>query len=510
MAARLGGRYELGAVLGAGGMAQVYAATDLALGRQVAVKVLDPALARDPEYVARFAREARTAAMLPPHAGIVGIYDSGQDQNAVFLVMELVTGRTVAQQLAAYGPLAPAEACRISLETCEALAVAHGAGLIHRDVKPGNIMLTDTGAVKVVDFGIARAQAGDALTRTGAVIGSPAYMAPEQITGSAVDTRADLYALGVVLYEMLTGAPPFTGADNFTVLSRHLNEIPTPLSALRPGIPAELDQAIAVLLAKDPAARPASAEQAAQLLMAAAQACNPGTDRTTLALSPRDAHPTRLITPLPESPGPGHRAVPASSPLQSRTGLIAAVVIGALALVGIAIWALLPGSGSTPTADAAAAVTGSTAAVASATAASSAAQITVPTESAASPSPSSSPSPSLTPSTTTASAGPAAAIAELQQTVTAQASAGALDANAQQNLDNQIQNMQQIVTQAQTQASQNPQNQTQIQQETIHQLNDQIRSTRQQLANLVQHGDATSAASTAITSALDQLQQTLY
>ena len=237
MAARLGGRYELGAVLGAGGMAQVYAATDLALGRQVAVKVLDPALARDPEYVARFAREARTAAMLPPHAGIVAIYDSGQDQNAVFLVMELVTGRTVAEHIAAYGPLAPGEACRISLETCHALAVAHGAGLIHRDVKPGNIMLTDTGAVKVVDFGIARAQAGDALTRTGAVIGSPAYMAPEQITGSAVDTRADLYALGVVLYEMLTGAPPFTGADNFAVLSRHLNEIPTPPSALRPGIP---------------------------------------------------------------------------------------------------------------------------------------------------------------------------------------------------------------------------------------------------------------------------------
>ena len=263
MAARLGGRYELGAVLGAGGMARVYAATDLVLGRQVAVKVLDPALARDPQYVARFAREARTAAMLPPHSGIVAIYDSGQDQTAVYIVMELVTGHTLAHQIAAHGPLAPAAACRISLEACQALALAHSAGLIHRDVKSGNIMLTDTGAVKIVDFGIARAQAGDALTRTGAVIGSPAYMAPEQITGATVDARADLYALGVVLYEMLTGAPPFTGADNFAVLSRHLNEIPAPPSTLRPGLPAELDRAVAALLAKDPAARPATAEQAA-------------------------------------------------------------------------------------------------------------------------------------------------------------------------------------------------------------------------------------------------------
>jgi serine/threonine-protein kinase len=509
MGPRLSGRYELSTVLGAGAMARVWQAGDLVLGRQVAVKVLDPALARDPEYVARFAREARNAAMLPPHPGIVGIYDSGvDDDGAVYLVMELVTGRTLAEQLAAYGPLDPGEACRIAAEVAGALAVAHGAGLVHRDIKPANIMLTDTGGVKVVDFGIARAQAGEALTRAGAVLGSPAYMAPEQITGAQVDARTDLYSLGVALYQMLTGTPPFAGDDQFAVLQRHLSEIPAPPSALRPGVSTQIDQVVARLLAKDPAARPQTAEDAAQLITAAntgGPTQVPGISPNaiaTQALATRGAQGTRVMA---ASSGSGHRAAAGSGPAwRRRPDIIVVGVVVLLALVGLAVWALV-GSG-TP-APAAAASTTSTTPSASGSASPSSAQIVVPTTSAAPSTASSSPTPTASPSVTSTTF--AQALTALQQTVTAQGAAGALKSDAQQNLDKQIQNMQQIITQAQTQISQNPQNKTQIQQNAVQQLDDQIRNMRQQVADFVQHGSASPAASTAINNALDQLQQTL-
>lgn len=510
MGPRLGGRYELSTVLGTGAMARVWQAGDLVLGRQVAVKVLDPALARDPEYVARFAREARNAAMLPPHAGIVGIYDSGiDDDGAVYLVMELVTGRTLAEQLAAYGPPAPGEACRIAAEVAGALAVAHGAGLVHRDIKPGNIMLTDTGGVKVVDFGIARAQAGDALTRAGAVLGSPAYMAPEQITGSPVDARTDLYSLGVALYQMLTGTPPFAGDDQFAVLQRHLSEIPAPPSALRPGVSAQIDQVVARLLAKDPAARPQTAEDAAQLITAAhagGPAPVPGISPNAIATLPLAAQGAQGTQVMTASSGSGHRGAGGSGlTWRRRPDVIVVGVVVLLALVGLAVWALA-GSGSP-----APAAASSTVATPSVSVSPSSALVVVPTASAApsttSSSPSASPSPTASPSVTSSTF--AQALTALQQTVTAQGAAGALKADAQQNLDKQIQNMRQIVTQAETQISQNPQNKTQIQQNAVQQLDDQIRTMRQQVADFVQHGSATPAASTAINNALDQLQQTL-
>jgi eukaryotic-like serine/threonine-protein kinase len=525
MGPRLGGRYELSTVLGSGAMARVWQAGDLVLGRQVAVKVLDPALARDPEYVARFAREARNAAMLPPHAGIVGIYDSGVDDGgAVYLVMELVTGRTLSEQLTAYGPLDPGEACRIAAEVAGALAVAHGAGLVHRDIKPANIMLTGAGGVKVVDFGIARAQAGEALTRAGAVLGSPAYMAPEQITGGQVDARTDLYSLGVALYEMLTGTPPFAGDDQFAVLQRHLSEIPTPPSALRPGISGQIDQVVAQLLAKDPGARPQTAEDAAQLITAAyvgGPASLAGISPNAIATQglaahgtqgaqgPQGAQGTRVMAASSGSSGSGRRAAAeAGSGWRRRPDVVVVGVVAALALAGLAVWALV-GSG-TP-GPAAAASTTSTTPSASSSASPSSAQIVVPTASAApstaSSSPSASPSPTASPSVTSTSF--AQALDALQQTVAAQGAAGALKSAAEQNLDKQIQNMRQIITQAETQISQNPQNKTQIQQNAVQQLNDQIRNMRQQLADFVQHGSASPAAATAINNALDQLKQTL-
>ena len=494
MGPRLGGRYELGTVLGAGAMARVWRASDQVLGRQVAVKVLHPALARDPEYVARFAREARNAAMLPPHPGIVAIYDSGVDGDAVYLVMELVSGHTLAEVLATYGPLDPAEACRIAAEIAGALVAAHRAGLVHRDVKPANIMLTDAGGVKVVDFGIARAQAGDALTRTGAVLGSPAYMAPEQITGAQVDARTDLYALGVALYQMLTGTPPFVGGDSFAVLQRHLSEIPAPPSALRPGLSGQIDQVVGRLLAKDPAARPQTAEDAAQLITianTAGPAPVPGTPAdaiATQALGAQRAQGTQVMSAPPRS---GHRAAAASGPAWRRRPDI--IVVGAvvlLALVGLAAWALV-GSG-TPAPTAAASTTTPSA---SASVSPGSAQIVVPTDSAASTtssSPSASPSPSVS---------PAQAFAALEQVAEAQAAAGALDKNAQKNLAGQLQNMQHTLTQAQ-QPNQNPQY-------LVRQMSGEIRTMRQQLASLVQQGDASPAASTAINNALDELQQTL-
>ena len=480
MGPRLGGRYELADVLGAGAMARVWRATDLVLGREVAVKVLDPALARDPEYVARFAREARNAAMLPTHPGIVTIFDSGAADGAAYLVMELVTGRTLAEVLARQGALDPAEACRIAAAVCQALSVAHQAGLVHRDVKPGNIMLTDAGGVKVVDFGIARAQSGEALTRAGAVLGSPSYMAPEQITGAAVDARTDLYALGVVLFQMLTGTPPFADADSFAVLHRHLGEIPPPPSALRPGLPYRLDQTVACLLAKDPAHRPATASQAERMI---ADAGGVRTDAVaTVALTPQPPHGTRLLTALPADP---YHAAPDSPTGARRPGVLAAGVVALLAVVAIVAWLLLRGPAPAP----AASTSGTTSAAASGAALSTSSAGT-------SASPSTSTSPTASAST------PAQALDALQQAIDDQTSAGALDEQAQSNLSDQLQNMQDLLSQHQDE-------QNQSSKDFSHQMNDQIKNMRQQLANLVQQGDATATASTAINGALDQLQLTL-
>ncbi len=259
-------RYELGPVLGQGGMAKVHQGLDRQLGRQVAIKVLAPPFDRDREFVERFQREARAAAGLS-HPNIVAVFDSGSDDGTHYIVTELVEGETLADRLRRDGPMPQAEAVAVAVDIARALAAAHERGLIHRDIKPGNVMLLPDGRVKVVDFGIARAAGSDTLTNTGVVLGSTAYLSPEQASGQPVDERADLYALGCVLYEMLTGRVPFSADTPIATMYRHVNEDPPPPSTFAP-IPSELEDIVMRALEKDPKRRFASASELEAALLA--------------------------------------------------------------------------------------------------------------------------------------------------------------------------------------------------------------------------------------------------
>ena len=259
-------RYELGPVLGQGGMAKVHQGLDRQLGRQVAIKVLAPPFDRDREFVERFQREARAAAGLS-HPNIVAVFDSGSDDGTHYIVTELVEGETLADRLRRDGPMPQAEAIAVAVDIARALAAAHERGLIHRDIKPGNVMLLPDSRVKVVDFGIARAAGSDTLTNTGVVLGSTAYLSPEQASGQPVDERADLYALGCVLYEMLTGRVPFSADTPIATMYRHVNEDPPPPSTFAP-ILSELEDIVMRALEKDPKRRFASASELEAALLA--------------------------------------------------------------------------------------------------------------------------------------------------------------------------------------------------------------------------------------------------
>jgi serine/threonine-protein kinase len=255
----LEGRYRIVARLARGGMSTVYRALDERLDRQVAVKVMSSALSTDPAFVDRFAREARVAARLS-HPNAVAVYDQGADDGHVFLVMELVSGRTLRDLLRERGALPPALAVSIMEPVLGALAAAHRAGLVHRDVKPENILLADDGAVKVADFGLARAIEADASsTRTGLMMGTVAYCPPEQISRGAGDTRSDVYSAGIVLFELLTGGPPYTGDNAMAVAYQHVNSDVPPPSSRRPGIPPPLDEVVQRATRREPAARPLDA-----------------------------------------------------------------------------------------------------------------------------------------------------------------------------------------------------------------------------------------------------------
>ena len=262
----LADRYELGPVLGQGGMARVHQGLDRQLGRQVAIKVLAPPFDRDGEFVERFRREARAAAGLS-HPNIVAVFDSGSDDGTHFIVTELVEGETLADRLRRDGPMPPADAVAVAVDIARALAAAHARGLIHRDIKPGNVMLLPDGRVKVVDFGIARAAGSDTLTNTGVVLGSTAYLSPEQAGGQPVDERADLYSLGCVLYEMLTGQVPFRADTPIATMYRHVNEDAPPPSTIAPVQP-ELEDVVMRCLEKDPKRRFASAAELEDALLA--------------------------------------------------------------------------------------------------------------------------------------------------------------------------------------------------------------------------------------------------
>ncbi|HEX2027661.1 MAG TPA: protein kinase [Nitriliruptorales bacterium] len=244
----LAGRYELRERLSRGGMAEVFAARDRVLDRRVAVKVLSPQLVGDASFLERFRREARSAAALN-HARVVAVHDTGADGNTHFIVMELVEGPTLRAVIEREAPLDPRRAAEVTRQVCAALGAAHTLGIVHRDIKPANIMFTPQGEVKVADFGIARAMA--TATQTDTVYGSALYIAPEQARGEEVDPRADIYALGAVLYEMLTGRPPFTGDSSLAVVYQHLHKQPAPPSELVDGVPSWLDDLALRMLAKD-------------------------------------------------------------------------------------------------------------------------------------------------------------------------------------------------------------------------------------------------------------------
>ncbi|MEU0964427.1 Stk1 family PASTA domain-containing Ser/Thr kinase [Streptomyces sp. NPDC005917] len=351
---RLGGRYELGHVLGRGGMAEVYLAHDTRLGRTVAVKTLRADLARDPSFQARFRREAQSAASLN-HPAIVAVYDTGEDYidgvSIPYIVMEYVDGSTLRELLHSGRKLLPERAMEMTIGILQGLEYAHRSGIVHRDIKPANVMLTRNGQVKVMDFGIARAMgdSGMTMTQTAAVIGTAQYLSPEQAKGEQVDARSDLYSTGCLLYELLTVRPPFVGDSPVAVAYQHVREEPQSPSVFDPEITPEMDAIVLRALVKDPNYRYQSADE----MRADIEACLDGQpvaataamgsvgygypdDQQTTALR-SDGGATTMLPPMnPDDGGYGYDERPDRRRQQkkSNTSTILLVVAGILVLVG--------------------------------------------------------------------------------------------------------------------------------------------------------------------------------
>jgi eukaryotic-like serine/threonine-protein kinase len=273
----LDGRYHVGPRLARGGMAVVYEAHDNRLDRTIALKVMHATLADDEEFVTRFIREAHSAARLS-HPNVVAVYDQGADQGHVFLAMELVRGRTLRDLIRTQGHLSPRQTLEVLEPVLAALGAAHQAGLIHRDVKPENVLLSDDGRVKVADFGLARAVTGanSHTTTSGILMGTVAYLSPEQVTRGVADPRSDVYAAGILLFEMLTGVKPYDGDTAIQVAYRHVHDdVPAP-SSLVPGLPAELDHLVSRATSRDPDQRPADARRFHAEVVAARRAMSEG------------------------------------------------------------------------------------------------------------------------------------------------------------------------------------------------------------------------------------------
>ncbi len=261
----LSDRYRVEERLAGGGMGSVYAAIDERLGRRVAVKVLKEGLADDPRFVERFRREARAAGALS-HPNVAGVYDFAEDAGRHYMVMELAQGRDLSWVLREEGPLSPERSARVGAQIARALAHAHAAGVVHRDIKPANVIVGESDRVKVTDFGIARAVGDSSLTATGSMLGTAHYISPEQASGSEVGPRSDIYSLGIVVYEMLTGTLPYTGDSAIAVAMRHVaEEVPAP-SALNPQVPSSLDAFVARATAKNSQDRFADADAMATAL----------------------------------------------------------------------------------------------------------------------------------------------------------------------------------------------------------------------------------------------------
>ncbi len=371
----LGGRYEVGELLGRGGMAEVHLGYDTRLSRPVAIKMLRSDLARDSSFLARFRREAQSAAGLN-HASIVAVFDSGEDYAVEtggasvpvpFIVMEFVEGQTLRELLNDSSPLAPAEAARITEGVLDALAYSHRMGIVHRDIKPANVMIGPQGQIKVMDFGIARAvaDANATMTQTQAVIGTAQYLSPEQAQGHHVDARSDLYSTGCLLFELLTGRPPFQADSPVAIAYQHVGQPPPRPSTLSPGIDHPLDAVVLHSLAKDREAR----YQDATAFRADLQAARLGRPISDAARGTGGQRGRRDGCPVTGQRGRRHHRAPhggtyaASAPVGSNTASLPAIghdpddeprkrrglayfllvlaVLGALTLIGVAGKALL-------------------------------------------------------------------------------------------------------------------------------------------------------------------------
>jgi eukaryotic-like serine/threonine-protein kinase len=306
------GRYQIVRRLGAGGMATVYLAEDQELGRGVAIKILNERHANDEQFVERFRREAKNAAGLS-HPNIVSIFDRGEAEGTYYIAMEHLKGRNLKELLGARGPAPVHIAVDVARQVLAALGHAHKNGIVHRDIKPHNVMIDDDRRVKVTDFGIARAGASQ-MTEAGSIVGTAQYLSPEQARGAMVDQRSDLYSVGVVLYELLTGEVPFTGDSPVEIAMKHLSDTPPPPSELNQEVPEELDKIVMRALAKDPARRYQSAEQMDADLERVARglAVSPETEETaTQIIAGVNAMPTQISrAPTIAQPPPTYPAEP--------------------------------------------------------------------------------------------------------------------------------------------------------------------------------------------------------
>ena len=323
-------RYEVEEPLGTGGMAEVWRGHDRVLNRTVAIKTLLPQFARDASFVDRFRREAQAAARLN-HPGIVSVYDSGTDGDTPYIVMQYIEGRTLADFLGSGKTLPPAQAAKIAQEIAEALGVAHAHGVIHRDIKPANVMITRDGKVLVMDFGIARLISGpETAPQTSAVLGTASYLSPEQAQGQPVDARSDIYALGVVLYEMLTGRPPFTGDSPMAIAYKQVNATPPAPSSANPDVPPELDAVVMRALSKNPANRYQTGQEFADDL----ERARTGGQVMATPLLPAGGEATQVISrPQPTSVLPPQERDP-GSPRKAWVAALLAILVMALLAAG--------------------------------------------------------------------------------------------------------------------------------------------------------------------------------
>jgi eukaryotic-like serine/threonine-protein kinase len=445
---RLAGRYVLQAPIGRGGMGEVWRATDSVLGREVAVKTIDLRSLRDETGATRFEREARATAGLS-HPGVVTVHDTGVEDDTAYIVMELLPGPTLADRIAD-GPVPVHEVVEVGRQVASALDAAHARGLVHRDIKPANVSYAADGRVRVLDFGIAQlaeSAGSQALTATHTVMGTAEYLAPEQALGGRVDGRADLYALGCVLYALLAGRPPFRAATPVATMMMHAHDPVPDVRDLRPDTPRWLADTVHGLLAKDPDERPAGAAS-----VAASLASHENAAATTTVLRSTGAAPTQRLDPLPPPVVEPVATPPAVA--DRRGGNALAWVLGLVALAALALlaWVVFQGQGDDTPTTPTSAPTGTPTATAKVETTepppTSRAPSPTPTPTAtpttASPTPSPSPSPSASPD---AGEGVATSLSAFSAEVGTLAADGTIDKDAAKTLDERVRDVEKALRQ---------------------------------------------------------------